>query len=167
MKNNNNISNIVPTNRYIQGKAKVIFLTILATLFCLALAGVAGKDYLKALLLPTSAANEVVAESPKYLALDKFVISVESEEVIYYMMVEMSLATSSDENLVDLNHYLPVIRNAFVTNLSQRDFTTMRDYLKNLNLLQSELLEELKKVLTKHDMANAVNDVLITKLVIQ
>ncbi len=167
MNSSNKIIPITYRKYYIQGSAKVIFLTVVATLAFIAGAVVLGKKELKAFLLAESTPGIIVSETPKYLALEKFVISVESDTVIYYMMLEISLATSSDKKLAELNHYLPVIRNAFVKNLSHRDFEAMRGYLKNLTLLQTELHSSVKEVLVKYDIADVIDDVLITKLVIQ
>lgn len=164
-KNNTIKFNSLPSN--VRGSAKVIVLTVLATLIILVAGAVISKKDTTDLLSPFMTPAEPLKQKPLYLPLNKFVISVESDTVIYYLMVEMTLATASDDKLIAINHYLPVIRNSIVSNLSQRDFKSMRSYLKDLNLLQSELLASLKEVLTKHDIGDAVDEVLITKLVIQ
>ncbi|WP_440875213.1 flagellar basal body-associated FliL family protein [Thalassotalea sp. PLHSN55] len=153
--------------RYINGSSKVVFLTFIATLALIASAAIYGKKHIQAFLLTDTPQATEVNQAPKYLSLEKFVISVESDTVIYYMMIEMSLVTSSDKNLTDLNYYLPAIRNAVVKNLSQRDFDSMRVYLKDLTSLQTQLHADVKASLAQYDVAEAIDNVLITKLVIQ
>ncbi|MCJ8349473.1 flagellar basal body-associated FliL family protein [Moritella sp.] len=111
---------------------------------------------------------EVVKSTrPFYIPLDKMVVSVESERTIYYVMMEVTLETKLEASIEGINYYMPVIRNSFVRNLSQRSYDTIRKNLKNIEQLQIEMLSGLDKELTRYEMNGIIDDVLITKLVVQ
>ncbi|WDE05192.1 flagellar basal body-associated FliL family protein [Thalassomonas viridans] len=151
----------------IQGKTQVIVITILATLIIVAGLSYAGVNFGSDMLKSFSQPQTDEQNRPLYYPLEKLVISVESDKVIYYMMMEVSLETHDEPSLSQIRHFLPVIRNHFVKDLSQRNFQSMRGYLKDLTSLQQELHESLRQVLEKYQIPDVVDDVLITKLVIQ
>lgn len=150
-----------------QGKVQVILLTILAIVCVLGLAGFVGINYGDEIKNMMHQEPDSSVTRPFYVPLDKLVISVESGSTIYYLMVEVTLETGAEESIEQINYYMPAIRNTFVKNLSQRDFDSMRYYLKDINKLQGELHLALEGMLDKLDMVGVVDDVLITKLVIQ
>ena len=111
---------------------------------------------------------EVVKSTrPFYIPLEKMVVSVESERTIYYVMMEVTLETKLEASIEGINYFMPVIRNSFVRNLSQRSYDTIRKNLKNIEQLQIEMLSGLDKELTRYEMNGIIDDVLITKLVVQ
>ena len=151
----------------IQGKTQVIVITILATLIIVAALGYAGVNFGGDILKSFNQQPTDEQNRPLYYPLEKLVISVESDKVIYYMMMEVSLETHDEPSLAQIRHFLPVIRNHFVKDLSQRNFQSMRGYLKDLTSLQQELQKSLQQVLEKYQIPDVVDDILITKLVIQ
>ncbi|NQZ51270.1 MAG: flagellar basal body-associated FliL family protein [Moritella sp.] len=111
---------------------------------------------------------EVVKSTrPFYIPLEKMVVSVESERTIYYVMMEVTLETKLEASIEGINYFMPVIRNSFVRNLSQRSYDTIRKNLKNIEQLQIEMLSGLDEELTRYEMNGLIDDVLITKLVVQ
>ncbi|EDM68226.1 MAG: hypothetical protein COA76_08150 [Moritella sp.] len=104
---------------------------------------------------------------PFYIPLDKMVVSVESERTIYYVMMEVTLETKLEASIEGINYYMPVIRNSFVQNLSQRSYDTIRKNLKNIEQLQIEMLSGLDEELMRYEMNGIIDGVLITKLVVQ
>ena len=151
----------------ISGKTQIIVITILATLILVAGLSYAGISFDSKFLDSFQQQESDSDSKPLYYPLEKLVISVESDKVIYYMMMEVSLETHSEQALAQIRHFIPVIRNHFVKDLSQRDFQSMRAYLKDLTRLQQELLNSLQQVLEKYQIPKVVDEVLITKLVIQ
>ena len=95
------------------------------------------------------------------------VVSVESERTIYYVMMEVTLETKLEASIEGINYYMPVIRNSFVRNLSQRSYDTIRKNLKNIEQLQIEMLSGLDEELMRYEMNGIIDGVLITKLVVQ
>ncbi len=153
--------------KYMKGKVQVILLTVLVIVCVLGLVAFVGVNYgddIKAMINKEPDSSET---KPLYVPMEKLVISVDSDKTIYYMMVELTLETGTEQSMEQINYYMPVIRNVFVKSLSQRDFETMRHYLKDINKLQDELNQELVGVLEKYEIAGIVDNVLITKLVIQ
>ena len=111
---------------------------------------------------------EVVKSTrPFYIPLEKMVVSVESERTIYYVMMEVTLETKLEASIEGINYFMPVIRNSFVRNLSQRSYDTIRKNLKNIEQLQIEMLSGLDEELSRYEMNGLIDDVLITKLVVQ
>ncbi len=150
-----------------KGKVQVILLTVLVIVCILGLVAFVGVNYGADIKEMMHKEPEKSETKPFYVPMEKLVISVDSDKTIYYMMTELSLETGSEQSMEQINYYMPVIRNVFVKSLSQRDFKSMRHYLKDINKLQNELYEELSGVLEKYEIAGIVDKVLITKLVIQ
>ena len=148
-----------------KGKILIIGLVIIAAM------GFLGFKYqvqIKAqieALMPTSHVAKSIR--PFYIPLDKMVVSVESERTIYYVMMEVTLETKLEASIEGINYYMPVIRNSFVRNLSQRSYDTIRKNLKNIEQLQIEMLSGLDEELMRYEMNGIIDGVLITKLVVQ
>ena len=153
-----------------QGSAKVVVLTFVATLLLIGGGAFGALKYLGKSLPSLMSAPEPSTEThqqPIFVPLDKFVISLTSDSVVYYMMLELTLLTGTEAYKQQIENYLPLIRNNIVTNLSGRDFKSIHLSLKNLGQLQDELLVSLKSGLTEHGIDSSINSVLITKIVIQ
>lgn len=145
-----------------KGKILIVGLVVIAALGFL---GFKFKTEIIALLKPSSEPEVVVR--PFYVPLDKMVVSVESERTIYYVMMEITLETKLEPSIEKINYFMPVIRNSFVQDLSQRSYDAIRDNLKDINKLQVDMLSGLEVELEKYQMAGIIDNVLITKLVVQ
>jgi flagellar FliL protein len=144
-----------------KGKTLIIALVIIAAMGFL---GFKYQAQIKALMKTPEVAQST---RPFYIPLNKMVVSVESERTIYYVMMEVTLETKLEASIEDINYYMPVIRNSFVQNLSQRSYDMIRKNLKNIEQLQVEMLLGLDEELTQYKMNGIIDDVLITKLVVQ
>jgi len=142
-------------------KILIVGLVIIAAMGFL---GFKYQEQIKALVQTPEVAQSV---RPFYIPLDKMVVSVESERTIYYVMMEVTLETKLEASIEGINYYMPVIRNSFVQNLSQRSYDMIRKNLKNIEQLEIEMLSGLDEELTRYEMNGIIDDVLITKLVIQ
>lgn len=156
-----------------QGKSLVILMSVLATLSTLALVGVLwfnsdGKLIQIANAGTSTQGTRTLADGePMFLPLDKFVISIEGRKVVHYMMLEVSLVTRHQESMEELIEVKPLVRNALVKKMSKYSHTQVRAQLKDLDSLQQELLEDLRDTLSDYGVVSAIDEVLITKMVIQ
>jgi len=123
------------------------------------------ENEIKAFLKPSSGPELTVR--PFYVPLDKMVVSVGSERTIYYVMMEITLETELEQSIEKINYFMPVIRNSFVQDLSQRSYDDIRKNLKSIDQLQVAMLSGLDVELEKYQMAGIIDNVLITKLVVQ
>ncbi|MGF1757511.1 flagellar basal body-associated FliL family protein [Photobacterium sagamiensis] len=151
---------------------KKIPLIIAAAVLLIALAGAGGWWYFQQQAKITGVehvANVPVAamvKKPVFLALDKFVVSVPGDDRLHYLMMEMSVMSYSQEELDKLQDFLPVIRNAVITLLSEQHYN---DFSQPgmMKPLQVALRDKLRSVMNDMASSNGINQVLITKMVIQ
>lgn len=156
----------------VQKKSKLP-LMIAAGVLTLAIAGGGGWWYLqqqKAVAVETAAAQALPAtalvKKPVFLPLKKFVMSVKGDDRLHYLMLELSIMSYSEDQLKVLEDYMPVIRNAVITQVSGKDY----EYLSAQSViptLQTELKDHLGKVMNEMNSSNGIDRILITKMVIQ
>lgn len=107
-----------------------------------------------------------MVKKPVFLPMDKFVVSVQGNNRLHYLMLELSLMSYNQEQMKELEEYTPVIRNAVITKLASKNY----DELSSpgvIEPLQGELREHIRSNLSNiASMAN-VDRVLVTKMVIQ
>ncbi|MGL4351937.1 MAG: flagellar basal body-associated FliL family protein [Plesiomonas sp.] len=152
-------------------KSKVILLAIIALLL-IALLGGGGWGYWHFVInksvpaKPKEVATVAEVKKPIFINLDRFVISVQGEDRLHYMMLELSLMTYSNAFETQVQEFMPLVRNTVVTELSHEDFTklTAPDAVA---VLQEKLLTAIHTTMQKMGGEGAVDKVLITKLVVQ
>lgn len=152
-------------------KSKVILLAIIALLL-LVLIGGGGWGYWHfvmnkpAPVKPIEVAPAAVVKKPIFINLERFVISVQGEDRLHYMMLELSLMTYNSQFETQVQEFMPLVRNSIVTELSHEDFAklTAPDAVATL---QDKLLVAIRATMQKMTGESAVDKVLITKLVVQ
>ncbi|MGL4204948.1 MAG: flagellar basal body-associated FliL family protein [Aeromonadaceae bacterium] len=108
-----------------------------------------------------------LSQKPLFKPLEKMVISLQSEESSHYLLLEMALVTHDPEQLAQLDELKPVIRNALVQYFSHRNLQQVRKDLQQLEVLQADLLAKLSGTISNYGYKPALDDVLITKVVVQ
>lgn len=108
-----------------------------------------------------------VSKKPLFKPLEKFVISVDGDNVRRYLMLEMTLVTHSQDQLGGYDDYMPVIRNSLVQYFSQRNETELNDELHHIDKLELDLQTRLSTTLSNYGFQPAIDEVLITKYVVQ
>ncbi len=155
-----------------QAKSKLP-LIIAAVVLCVAAAGAGGWWYFQEqakkqaeIELPKNVPVSALVKKPEFLALKKFVVSVPGDNRLHYLMMELSVMNYSQEQLDEIENYKPVVRNAVITLLSDKNYVelTQPGVIKPLQLA---LRDEIRKVMNEMASINGVDQVLITKMVIQ
>ena len=112
-------------------------------------------------------AQPEVSKKPLFKPLEKFVISIDGDNSRHYLMLEMTLVTHSASQLENYDELMPVIRNSLVQYFSQRNESQLTEELRHIEHLQAELQERLISTLHNYGFQPALDEVLITKYVVQ
>lgn len=108
-----------------------------------------------------------VSKKPLFKPLDKFVISIDGENTRHYLMLEMTLVTHTQSQMDSYDEYMPIIRNSLVQYFSQLNEAQLGEELHHVEHLQVTLQERLKSTLQNYGFQAALDEVLITKFVVQ
>nr|WP_321241433.1 flagellar basal body-associated FliL family protein [uncultured Tolumonas sp.] len=108
-----------------------------------------------------------VSKKPLFKPLEKFVISIDGDASRHYLMLEMTLVTHSASQIESYDELMPVIRNSLVQYFSQRNEAQLTEELHHVEHLQTELQERLISTLQNYGFKAALDEVLITKYVVQ
>lgn len=144
-----------------------VLLVLVALLGGAAWAVSSGKIDLEAAFKEPEPPPVEMLEQPIFNDLDKFVVSLADQNTQHYMMLELSLV-SHDPRLPEQAKALhSVIRNALVKYFSSQTRSNVHDALKELDQLQNTLGGTLRTAAEAYGQPLAVEQVLITNVVIQ
>ncbi|WP_062262628.1 flagellar basal body-associated FliL family protein [Endozoicomonas arenosclerae] len=147
------------------GKSLIIVIVLL--LLMLLGGGAFAAWYFMAAKPEMAETPEVVKpEVPKFVTLEPFVISLQTQGRPRYMQIKLTLM-SRDEGAVEvLKTYVPLIRNAIVNYLSQMTYkeATAKEATDQI---RHNTIERINELLTAELAAVALEDLLITDLVVQ
>ncbi|GAL14308.1 flagellar biosynthesis protein FliL [Vibrio astriarenae] len=101
-----------------------------------------------------------------FMPLDKFVISLNGEERMHYLLLELDLKTMNKVAHEELLTFRPVVNNVLLKMFSQMSYEEMRE-MDDIEALQLQVKSQLTNTLQKNGYQHAINDVLFTKLVLQ
>lgn len=108
-----------------------------------------------------------VSKKPLFKPLEKFVISIDGDNTRRYLMIDLTLVTHSQEQINSYDDYMPVIRNSLVQFFSQLNEMQVSERLHNVDKLEVDLQERLTSALQNYGFKPALDEVLITKYVVQ
>lgn len=108
-----------------------------------------------------------LSATPLFKPLDKFVISLEGGDETHYLVLEIALVTHNPDQVAEIDELKPLIRNALVQYFSHRDHEVVRTELQNVSKLQEALLAKLINTLQGYGYKTYLDELLITKIVVQ
>ncbi|KUE80674.1 flagellar basal body-associated protein FliL [Aeromonas schubertii] len=108
-----------------------------------------------------------LSATPLFKPLDKFVISLEGGADTHYMVLEVALVTHNPAVLNQLDEQKPLLRNAMVQYFSHRSHDEVRKELQQIKVLQESLLKKLELTLESYGYKTYLDELLITKVVVQ
>lgn len=108
-----------------------------------------------------------LSKKPIFKPMDKFVVTLESEDGLHYLMLELSLVTYDPSQVAVYDSLMPVLRNAVVQLFSHRSQSDMSSDLHQLDKLQTQIADRLRATIQNYGESAALDDVLITKVVVQ
>ncbi|MFQ2269990.1 lateral flagellar basal body-associated protein LafF [Aeromonas enteropelogenes] len=147
---------------------KWLMIVVLAIVLLAALAyGAYLKRDLIAVWLGLEEPKPELSEKPLFKPLDRFVISLEGESQSHYLVLELALVTHNPAQLEELKVLNPLIRNAMVQYFSHRTNDDVQKELKDITALQTSLLGKLVTTLQSYGYKSYLDEVLITKVLVQ
>ena len=118
------------------------------------------------LALAESVSTAALVKKPVFLPLTKFVVSIPGDDRLHYLMLELSLMSYNQEQLDTVQEYMPVVRNAVITLLSDQHYNDLAQS-GVMKPLQLALRGAIQTVMSDMANSNGIDQVLITKMVIQ
>lgn len=101
-----------------------------------------------------------------YHVQPEFVVNFRGKTRMKFMMIEMSVVTRDEEVLTVLSDHDPELRNALLLLLSEQDSEVLKT-IEGKQTLQKSAMERIDEVVGKYHRNERVEDVLITRLVMQ
>ncbi|WP_064601654.1 flagellar basal body-associated FliL family protein [Photobacterium sp. J15] len=147
-------------------------LIIAAVVLVVVLAGAGGWWYFQQqakhveVPVPEAIPPAALVKKPVFLPLTKFVVSVPGDDRLHYLMLELSIMSYNQEQLDLVQEFMPVVRNAIITLLSELHYNDLTQP-GIMEPLQVALREKVQKVMNDMASSNGIDQVLITKLVVQ
>ncbi len=108
-----------------------------------------------------------ITKKPLFKPLEKFVISVDGDNTRRYLMLELTLVTHNQEQFASYDDYMPVIRNSLVQYFSPLNETQVSEELHHVDKLELDLQTRLSSTLQNYGFKPSLDEVLITKYVVQ
>lgn len=99
-------------------------------------------------------------------SLDKLVFSVKGERQTHFVMLELALKTRQPEKIKDIDNYMPVVRNALLRLFSNKTYEQLQSQ-PTIDALQEEVRETLVTAFVNTNFSHMIDDVLLTKYVVQ
>lgn len=105
-------------------------------------------------------------DAPSFHQLDQIVLSINDKRQPHFVMLEVALETHRPEKLENVDNYMPVIRHALLKLFADKTFTDLQEP-GAVNALQNEVKQTILMALADTRMGRAIDDVLLTKYVVQ
>ncbi|WP_064665917.1 flagellar basal body-associated FliL family protein [Pseudoalteromonas prydzensis] len=103
----------------------------------------------------------------KYMAMERFIISVADDEYARYLVLDLSLGFAPTlQNEMDAETFMPVLRNVLVKNFANMDHGSVRNTFTDVDKVQLNLRSQFNTVLASKSSLELA-DVLITNVFIQ
>ena len=103
---------------------------------------------------------------PIFHPLEKLVLSVKGERQTHFIMMELALETRNAEAIEGIDNYMPVVRNALLKLFSNKTYEQLQNQ-RTIEELQDEVKGTLLNAFSQTRYARAIDNVLLTKYVIQ
>lgn len=108
-----------------------------------------------------------MSEKPLFKELDKFVVSLANDRVQRYMMLELSLVSHDPRMPEQADNLNSVIRNTLLKHFAGMTRDQVREEMNQMDQLQAVLQERLVAAAETYGHELAVEEVLVTNVVIQ
>lgn len=106
------------------------------------------------------------SEHPSFHSLDKLVLSVKGQRQTHFVMLELALETHQPERIKNIDNYMPVVRNSLLKLFSNKTYEQLQNQ-PTIDSLQEEVKETLLTAFADTHLARDIDDVLLTKYVVQ
>ncbi len=103
---------------------------------------------------------------PTFHELDKVVLSVKGKRQTHFVMLEIAIETRRPERIQSIDNYMPVVRNALLKLFSDKTYDDLRQD-GSVDLLQNQVKQTVLLAFENTDLVEGIDDVLLTKYVVQ
>lgn len=110
--------------------------------------------------------EEEVSKSPSFHPLEKIVLSIKGNNQTHFVMLELAIETRNPERMAAIDNYMPVIQNALLKLFADKHYNDLQEDGAIENL-QSEVKSTLITAFNKTGLVQDIDDVLLTKYVVQ
>ncbi len=106
------------------------------------------------------------SKTPSFLPLDKVVLSVKGKKQNHFVMIELAIETRHPEKIENLDNYTPLIRNALLRLFNNKTYESLNKE-GAVDSLENEVKQTVLLAFEKTDIVREIDDVLLTKYVVQ
>ncbi|MCR9363633.1 flagellar basal body-associated FliL family protein [Vibrio antiquarius] len=110
--------------------------------------------------------EEPTSKGPSFHPLDKVVLTVKGKKQTHFVMLELAIETRRPERIKDIDEYMPMVQNSLLKLFSDKTFDELQQ-AGAIDILQNEVKETLLLAFAKTDIVREIDDVLLTKYVVQ
>ncbi len=110
--------------------------------------------------------EEPTSKGPSFHPLDKVVLTVKGKKQTHFVMLELAIETRRPERIKDIDEYMPMVQNSLLKLFSDKTFDELQQ-AGAIDILQNEVKQTLLLAFAKTDIAREIDDVLLTKYVVQ
>jgi flagellar FliL protein len=111
--------------------------------------------------------GEVVSATEQYFAMERFIISINDENLTRYLVLDLSLAIPADaQSSITVETYAPLLRNELVKRFVNLNRDHVKSEFADIEQMQKTLLVKFNSVL-KAKSGFELNNVIITNVFIQ
>ncbi|MGC9421851.1 MULTISPECIES: flagellar basal body-associated FliL family protein [Vibrio] len=117
--------------------------------------------------LPFAGGKEQEAKERTFHSLDRVVLTVKGKkQQTHFVMLELAIETRRPEQIKEIDNYMPIIQNSLLKLFSHKTFDELQQ-AGTIETLQKEVKETLLKAFSGTPIISAIDDVLLTKYVVQ
>lgn len=110
--------------------------------------------------------EEPTSKGPSFHPLDKVVLTVKGKKQTHFVMLELAIETRRPERIKDIDEYMPMVQNSLLKLFSDKTFDELQQ-AGAIDILQNEVKQTLLLAFAKTDIVREIDDVLLTKYVVQ
>ncbi|WP_104040692.1 flagellar basal body-associated FliL family protein [Vibrio hyugaensis] len=111
-------------------------------------------------------AEEPTSNGPSFHPLDKVVLTIKGKKQTHFVMLELAVETRRPERIKNIDNYMPMVQNSLLKLFSDKTFDELQQ-AGSIDILQNEVKETLLLAFAKTDIVRDIDDVLLTKYVVQ
>ncbi|EGQ7822491.1 flagellar basal body-associated FliL family protein [Vibrio parahaemolyticus] len=110
--------------------------------------------------------EQPTSKGPSFHPLDKVVLSIKGKKQTHFVMLELAIETRRPERIKDIDNYMPMVQNSLLKLFSDKTFDELQQ-TGAIDILQNEVKQTLLVAFAKTDIVRDIDDVLLTKYVVQ
>ncbi|MDW1973099.1 flagellar basal body-associated FliL family protein [Vibrio sp. Vb1980] len=110
--------------------------------------------------------EQPTSKGPSFHPLDKVVLTVKGKKQTHFVMLELAIETRRPERIKEIDEYMPMVQNSLLKLFSDKTFDQLQQ-AGAIDTLQDEVKQTLLLAFAKTDIVREIDDVLLTKYVVQ